>query len=217
MFRRYNHKSYAVNRIGTRGIYCQLLVQAGYIKTELQTFALTNPVTLHGLHPFGPTLQQYQVIQKFFRIIRNLKEPLIQLFLDNFVTAAPAFTVNNLLVSQHRAASIAPVSTRTFLHSQAPFIEQFKEPLRPAVIIFLASSYLTVPVIRQAHSFLLPFHVGNIVQGPFLRRDTVLDSRILRRHTKTIPAHRMQDVKALHSTETRYHVADGIIAHVAHM
>ncbi len=45
----------------------------------------------------------------------------------------------------------------------------------------------------------------------------ILDSRIFRGQTESIPAHGMQHVETLHGLETRHNIADGIVAHMAHM
>ena len=45
----------------------------------------------------------------------------------------------------------------------------------------------------------------------------MLDSRIFRRHAKGVKAHGVQYIKAPHGAETGNHIANGIVAHVAHM
>ena len=45
----------------------------------------------------------------------------------------------------------------------------------------------------------------------------MLDGRIFRRHAKRVKAHGMQHIKAPHGAEAGNHVANGIVAHVAHM
>ena len=131
--------------------------------------------------------------------------------------AAPAFSVFDLFVGQDRVAMVAPVDGRFLFDGQTPFVEQFKEPLGPLVIIGLARDDFAVPVVGQAHSLQLPRHVGDIVQGPFLRRDAMLDGSIFRRHAKRVEPHGMQYVEAPHGAEPGDHVADGIVAHMTHV
>ena len=45
----------------------------------------------------------------------------------------------------------------------------------------------------------------------------MFDCRIFGRQAEGIPAHGMKDVEAFHSFVTGYHVADGIVADMAHV
>ncbi len=45
----------------------------------------------------------------------------------------------------------------------------------------------------------------------------MLNSCVFCRHTKGIPAHGMQHVETLHSTETRNNVTNGIVTYMAHV
>ena len=217
MFRRDDHESNAVDGIRTGGVHHQFLVQAGHVETEFQTFAAADPVALHGLYPVGPALQLVQIIQQLFGIVGDLEEPLAQLFLLHRLMAAPAFAVFHLFVGQHRAAGIAPVHGSFLLHSQAPFVHQFKEPLGPFVVFFLAGGHLPVPVVGKPQFLQLTGHVGNVFHGPFRRGDVVLDGRIFCRHPEGVEADGVQHVEAPHGAEPGHYVADGVVAHMAHV
>ena len=84
-------------------------------------------------------------------------------------------------------------------------------------MIDLTGGNFAVPIIGQSQFLLLTGHVGDIFHRPFSRVDTMFDRGILSRHTKRIPAHRMQHVKTVHTAEAGNYVADGIIAYVSHM
>src|SRR5574344_1906489 len=56
MLRRNNYEGNTINGISTGSINRQLLMEAGNIKGEFQTFATANPVTLHGLYSVRPAL-----------------------------------------------------------------------------------------------------------------------------------------------------------------
>ena len=49
------------------------------------------------------------------------------------------------------------------------------------------------------------------------RMNSALDSGVLRRQTEGVPTHRMEHVEAAHAFVARHHIADGIIAHMAHV
>ena len=211
------HKGYAISGIRTSGVHGNLIVQSGDFKGEFQALAAANPVALHGLYALRPAFQQVQVLQQLISIISDFEEPLAQILLHYIVVAAPAFAVDNLLVSEYGVTGVAPVNSRFFLHSQATLVEQLKEPLSPFIIIFLAGSNLAVPVIGQTQSLLLASHISDVFQGPFFRGNAVLDSSVFGGHTKGVPAHGMQHIEALHGAETSHYVTNGIVAHMAHM
>ena len=54
-------------------------------------------------------------------------------------------------------------------------------------------------------------------QRPLVGVDAVLDGRVLRRQAEGVPAHGVQHVVALHALVAGDHVADGVVAHVAHV
>ena len=212
-----DHEGNAKSRIRTGSVNRQLSIDAGNVKAEFQTFTAPDPVFLHRLNAFRPAVQKFQIIQKFFRIIGNFEEPLFQIFFDDLMVTAPAASVDNLLISQNSVAFTTPVDSRFFLDGQTALIKQLKEPLGPFIVIFLTGGNFAVPIIGQSQFLLLTGHVGDIFHRPFSRVDTMFDRGILSRHTKRIPAHRMQHVKTVHTAEAGNYVADGIIAYVPHM
>ena len=111
------------------------------------------------------------------------------------MVTAPAASVDNLLISQNSVAFTTPVDSRFFLDGQTALIKQLKEPLGPFIVIFLTGGNFAVPIIGQSQFLLLTGHVGDIFHRPFSRVDTMFDRGILSRHTKRIPAHRMQHVE----------------------
>ncbi len=44
-----------------------------------------------------------------------------------------------------------------------------------------------------------------------------LDGGVFRRQAEGIPTHRMKNIKTAHALVARHHIADGIVAHVAHV
>ena len=217
VFRRDDDEGDAVNRVGTGRIDGQFFAQVGNVEAEFQTFGTADPVLLHGFDALGPAGNLVHVLQQLIGVIGDLEEPLAQAFLVHFVVAAPALAFDDLFVGQHGVAMVAPVDGRLLFHSQAALIEQFEEPLGPFIVFRFARNDFPVPVIGQAHGLQLPCHVGDVVHGPFLRRDAMLDSGIFGRHAERVEAHGMQDIEAPHGAETRHYIADGVVAHMTHM
>ena len=212
-----SHEGYAVSSIRTGGVNSNSIVQCRNFKGEFQAFAAADPVVLHGFYALGPARQQVKILQQLISIIGDFEEPLAQILFNNLMVAAPAFAVDNLLVSQYGVTGVAPVYGRFLFNCQTAFVEQLKEPLSPFVIIFLAGGNLAIPIVGQTESLQLTSHVSDVFQSPFFRRNIVFDSSVFSRHTKGVPAHRMQNVEALHSAETCDYVADGIVTNMAHV
>ena len=131
--------------------------------------------------------------------------------------AAPAFTVDDLLIREHRAARIAPVDRRFLLVGEPLLVEKLKEPLRPAVVLGTTSHGFTTPIIGKPHAHLLALHVLDVGIRPVGGLHTVLDRGVLRWHAESVKPHRVQHIAALHLLEARDDVADRIIAHMTHV
>ncbi len=132
-----------------------------------------------------------------------------------FVT--PAASVDDLLVGQHSGALRAPVHLALFAICKAALKHADEKPLVPAVVVGQAGRDLVRPVVAEADAAHLPLHGGDIRERPLARRSVVLDGRILRWQAEGVPAHGMEHVIALHPHVTGERVADGVIAHVAHV
>ena len=217
MFRRQDDESDPIDCVWTRRVDGDFFLQTGDIETKFQAFTAADPVLLHGLDAFRPPRQELQVFQQAVGIIGDLEEPLFQVLFDDRRVAAPAFTFDDLFVGQDGVAFFAPVNFRFFAVSQTPFVEQFKDPLRPFIVFFMARSDFAVPVIRQAQRLLLARHVGDVAVCPFCGRDIVLDSCVFCRHTESIIAHRMQDVITVHAAITGNDVTNRVIADMSHV
>ena len=207
----------AIHGIRTGSIRSNFLTQLRHIQVELQALATANPVLLHDFYALRPALQLVQILQQNIGIISNFQEPLGQILLHHIGVTAPAFALDNLLIGKHCAAGIAPVYISLLLVGEAALVEQLEKPLSPAVIIRAASGNRPVPIIGQAHLTLLALHVVHVGISPVRRLYTVLDSRILCRHAKSIKAHRMNDIETFHGLVASQHIADGIVAHMPHV
>ena len=146
-FRRQHQKRYTKNGIGTRSKHAQLVLAIGKRRTvctrskfkiDFGTRRFTNPVFLLGNNVFGPRVKRIQVRKQFIGIRGNFKIPLRKLFLLRNAVAAPATTVNYLLVCKNGIAGIAPiyVGIRTVCKTFFPHFN--KHPLTPAIILRVA-------------------------------------------------------------------------------
>ena len=64
--------------------------------------AFPDPVSLHDLNMFWPAGKIIELVQKLFRIISNLKKPLVELFyFYRCFGVSPAFSIDHLLISKH--------------------------------------------------------------------------------------------------------------------
>ena len=124
-----SHEGYAVSSIRTGGVNSNSIVKCRDFKGEFQAFATADPVMLHGFYALGPARQQVKILQQLISIIGDFEEPLAQILFNNLMVAAPAFAVDNLLVSQYGVTGVAPVYGRFLFNCQTAFVEQLKEPL----------------------------------------------------------------------------------------
>ncbi len=130
---------------------------------------------------------------------------------------APAAAVHHLLVGQHRGALRAPVHLALLAVDQALLIHAQEKPLVPAVVLGQAGGHLGRPVVAQAEPLHLPLHGGDVGKRPLARRGVVLERGVFSRQPEGVPAHGMQHVVAAHPHVPGQRVADGVVAHVAHV
>ena len=219
VFGGHGDKSDAHDRICARGEHPQLFRLAIQHVREGKThaLALADPVLLHQLDLFRPAGQLVQIGQQLFGVGGNLHVIHGNFALLDERAGAPAAAIDDLLVGQHGLIDRVPIHRAIALVDQ-PLLEQAgKQPLLPAVVVRLAGCQLAIPVEREAQTVELPFHVIDIGIRPLRGRHVVLNGGIFRRHAKSVPAHRLQDVVAEHFVEAREHIADRVIAHVPHV
>ena len=130
---------------------------------------------------------------------------------------APAAPINHLLVGQHGLVHRIPIDHAGLEVNDALLQHPQEQPLVPAVILRGAGRHFPVPVHREAQRPQLPLHIGDVVEGPLRRRDPAGHRRVFRRQAEGVPTHRLQHVPAQHALVAGDHVADGVVAHVAHV
>ena len=129
--------------------------------------------------------------------------------------AAPAPTVDHLLVGEHGVTTRAPVDARAPAVGQIALQHLDEEPLVPAVVVGQAGCDLAIPGIADAQTLELPLHVRDVLERPGLGMRAVLDRRVLRRQAERVPSERMEHVEAAHALHPRDDVTDHVVADVA--
>ncbi len=207
----------AHQRVRTGGEHAQRLGLTLHREVDLQPLAAADPVALHGFHRVGPARQRVQAVQQFLRVVSDLQEPLRNLAFLHHRAGAPAAAVDHLLVGQHGLVDRVPVHHRVLAVGQALFQQPGEHQLFPAVVVRAAGGELAGPVDGVAQRFQLAAHVVDVGVGPLRRCRVVLDGGVFGRQAERVPAHRLQHVLALHALVAADDVADGVVAHVAHV
>ena len=186
-------------------------------KRQPRALAAADPVRLHQPHALGPAIQRVQRVQQFLRVVGDLQEPLAELLLLHQRAGAPAAAVDHLLVRQHGAIDRIPVDPALLALDQAGAQEIQEQLLLMAVIFRIAGGELALPLERQPHALQLGAHGGDVLAGPLRRMDAALARRVLGRQAERVPAHRMHHREAARPLVARHHVAQRVVAHVAHV
>ncbi len=208
-------------RIGAGGedLHHTFAADAGDVvgEADLHAARLADPVALHGLDLLGPAVQLVQTLQQLIRVGGDLEVVHRDFALLDQRARTPATAVDDLLVGQHGLVDRVPVHRAVLAVDHALLEQTGEQPLFPAVVVRLAGGDFARPVDGQAQAFQLGLHVGDVLVSPFGRRHLVLHRGVFGRHAEGVPAHRLQHVLALHALVAGDHVADGVVAHVAHV
>ena len=207
----------AHQRVRTRGEDRQRLGFAIDRELDFQAFAAADPVALHGLDRLRPARQAVQFVQQFLGVVGDAQEPLRDLALFDQRAGAPAAAVDHLLVGQHGLVDRIPVHHRVLAIGQALAHQPGEHALLVHVVVRRAGGELARPVDGVTQRLELAAHVVDVGVGPLRRRHLVLDRRVLGRQAECIPTHRLQHVVPGHALVAADHVADGVVAHVAHV
>ena len=208
----------AEDRVRTGRKDHELLVTAFDGQRHLRAFGLADPVFLHQADFVRPALKiVLDGVEQLRRVVGDLEEPLRQLALFHQRTRPPAATVFDLLVGQNRHLHRVPVHPALFLVHEALAVHLDEHALLLFVVLGITGGELTGPVDGQAHGLQLSPHRVDVLVGPIRRVNLALKSSVLRRQTKGIPTNRVQHVKAPRPLVARNHIAQRVVAHVAHV
>src|SRR6266404_4603654 len=131
---------------------------------------------------------------------------------------APAIAaVYDLLVGQHGAALGAPVDAALLAIGEAALEHAQEKPLVPAIVFRFAGGNFAAPVVAETEAAQDALEFGDVVIGPGARMRFVGDGGIFGWQAESIPTHGMKHVESTHALYAGDDVADGVIAHVAHV
>ena len=115
------------------------------------------------------------------------------------MVAAFRAAVDHLLVREHRAEGGAPVHGHFGDVGEPLLVELFEDPLRPLVVLGIGRVDLAVPVVAKAERLdLLAEAVHVLLRGDRGVR-AGLHGVLLGGEAEGVPAHRVEDVEALHA------------------
>ena len=186
-------------------------------KLYQRTHRAADPVALHHQHFLRPLVKPLSTFQKRVRILRDPEKPLVQLALDDLGAAPPASAIDDLFVGKNRLTRRTPVDRGPLAVGQVTLVHLEEQPLVPPVIRAIAGRNLPLPGVADTQALELALHVGDVVQCPPFRMGTMLDGRVLCGEPERIPTEWMEHVVPAHPLGARHHVADDVVADVAHV
>ena len=215
MLRGDDHVGNAEQGIRAGGVNGQGITGRGF-KVDLSAMAAADPVALLGLDTVD-VIHLVQVIDQAVRVSGDLQHPLALHALHNGAAAALAHAVYNFLVGQNDLAAGAVVDGGSLFISQTVLVQLQEDPLGPLVVFGVSGVDLAVPVKAQAQCLQLALEAGHVLGGHDFRVDVVFQGIVLGRQTKSIPAHRVQDIIAALTLFACHNIQRGIAAGVANM
>ena len=213
---RQHHEGGAVDGVDARGEDAQGGAALDR-EVDLGPVRAADPVALLREHALRPGLQVLHVVEQLVLVGRDAQEPLLHPAFLHLALAAPADAALGLLVGQHRLAGGAPVDGGLGAVGDAALEHAQEEPLVPAVVLRVAGGDLAAPGVAEAQPLQLGLHAGDVLAGPGLRVQALLDGGVLGRQPQRVPADGVHDVEAAHALVARHHVRDGVVAHVPHV
>src|SRR6266853_692765 len=191
-----------------------------YSKPHTRADGFADPIALHGDDAIGPrALEFFQIFKELIGVVSGLQKPLLDFAgLDQGIFVPPAVAaVDDLLVGEDGAALGAPVDATLFAISETTLEHAQKKPLIPTIVSGIAGGDFAPPIVTEAKAAQHALKFVDIVSGPGERMSVVLDGGVFRGQAESVPTHGMQHVEAAHALYAGHHVADGVIAHVAHV
>ncbi len=225
MLRRQHGVGRAKERVGARGKDHEGALRSGDRKGDLRALGAADPVPLQTLAQLRP-VQVAQTIQQPTGVAAEAEEPLLHIamrdrrmaaFADRHV-AVGLLLFLGLLVGQHGQAGGTPDDRRGGAVGQAGLIYLQEDPLRPAVVVGMAGDHLVGPIPHRAHAHHLGIaEAGHGLIGQHGRVDAQLERIVLGMDAKTIEAHGLEDVEALHALEAAIDIGAAVGIDVAHV
>ena len=211
------HEARAEQGVGPRGEHLERLRPADHREADARALGAADPPLLHQAHLGRPAVEGGQRVHELLSVFGDLEEPLGELAALDHGARAPAPAFDHLLVGEHGLIDRVPVDPGLLAIDQSGFEKVEEHRLLVAIVRRVAGRDLARPVERQAHGLKLRAHLGDVGVGPRGGMHALGHRGVLRRQAERIPAHRMQHGKALRALVARDHVADRVVAHVAHV
>ena len=196
MLGRDDHIGRAEDGVRAGGEHAQRVARGGG-EIDLRAVGAADPVALGRLDALD-VIDRVQIVHQTVGVGGDLQHPLAFGAVHDLAAAALADAADDLLVGKDDLAGGTPVDVH-FLFIRQPRLEQTQEnPLRPAVIRRVGGVDLTLPVEGQPQRLELLAEAAHVVLGHDGRMDLVGDGIVLGRQAERVPAHREQNVVALH-------------------
>ena len=213
-------EAHAHDGVGARRVHAQQLGLAvdRVREAKVDAEALADPVLLDQTNAVGPAGKAVQrALEQFLGVARDVEVVARDLALFHWRARTPAVAVDHLLVGQHGLVHRIPVDDLRLAVGDALLEHLQEEPLVPLVVGRVAACQLARPVDRQTQRLALALHHADVLVGPRCGGDLALHRGVFCRQAKGVPAHRHQDIEALHALVARKHVVDGVVAHMPHV
>ena len=217
VMRRERDEGGAEERVGARREDLELPVAARDPPLDIGALRLADPVLLHQPDLLGPAREPVERGAQVVGRGGDPEEPLRELALLHRRAGAPALAVDHLLVGEHGLVDGIPVDEGLLAMDEAGLHEVQEQLLLVLVVAGVAGRDLALPVEAEAHALQLAAHRRDVVVGPFRGVDAVLARGVLRRQAKGVPAHRVHDLEAARALVAGDHVAQRVVAHMAHV
>ena len=150
-------------------------------------------------------------------MVGYFEEPLRKLApLDQRARAPPA-AVFHLFIGQNGHIHRIPIDHGVFPIDKIFLQKIEKQRLLLPIIFRIAGGKFARPVDRQAKRLHLRAHIGDIAIGPIFGVAAYCHRGVFSRHSKRIPAHRVQHIMPGADFMAGNHIAHCVIAHMAHM
>ena len=223
---RHRHERRAVDGVGAGGEDPQRwldgIVFRGFgfrifdLEIDLRALGAADPVALHRLDRLGP-VDVVELGEQLLAVVGDAQEPLRDLAPLHHGAGPPAASVDDLLVGEHRPVDGVPVHLGLPAIRDSLLEQAGEQPLLPPVVPGPAGGELAAPVVGEPELAELLLHVVDVLVRPARGWHLVLHRRVLGRKAERVPSHGLEDVAPAHALIAADHVADGVVAHVAHV
>ena len=202
-----HHERGPVDRVGSRGKDTDRLDPLRIDREcDLGALRAADPVGLHQPDRLRPV--DAGEVEQLVGVPGDAEEPLLKVALDDRRSASPAAALRaqDLLARQDHLVLGAPVDGGHRPVRQPGLIELRKQPLRAAVVVWVAGDHLPGPVEHATRGPELRAHALDVLVRPGGGMYALVDRRVLGRQPEAVKPHWEHDVEALHAAHARHHV-----------